>query len=77
MMTDELAGKVLDAYKTSPLLTGLLLLNLLILVGFGWYMKDRNAAVAEYVKMTNQELIDLHNQTIALAKECFIQRNTP
>ena len=41
-MTDEMAGKVLEAYKTSPLLTGLLILNLVFLLGFVWFLKGKN-----------------------------------
>lgn len=47
-MTDEIAGKIVDAYKASPLLTGLLLLNVAVIIGFGWWEHRRvNAVDAE------------------------------
>lgn len=41
-MYEEISEKALDAYKASPLLTGLLLLNLALLLGFGWFLKGKN-----------------------------------
>jgi hypothetical protein len=62
-MTDELAGKVLEAYKTSPLLTGLLLLNIGLFIGMGWYIVQVQNNAREFVK-------DLQTEVIALAKTC-------
>ncbi len=48
MSSNDVASKVVDAYKTSPLLTGLLLLNLIIFVGAGYYLnvvQDRSRII--------------------------------
>lgn len=58
-MTDELAGKVLDAYKTSPLLTGLLLLNIGLFLGMGWYVVRVQQATGVFVSELQRELITL------------------
>lgn len=58
-MTDELAGKVLDAYKSSPLLTGLLLLNIGLFIGMGWYVVKVQQATGVFVSELQRELITL------------------
>jgi hypothetical protein len=40
----DVARGTLEAYKTSPMLTGLLALNLVFLVGFGWFLMKKNEA---------------------------------
>ena len=62
-MTDEIAGKILEAYKTSPLLTGLLLLNIGLFLGMGWYIIKVQSSAGEFVK-------DLQTQVIEIAKTC-------
>lgn len=58
-MTDELASKVLDAYKTSPLLTGLLLLNIGLFIGMGWYIVRVQQATGTFVSEMQREMLDL------------------
>ena len=58
-MTDELAAKVLDAYKTSPLLTGLLLLNIGLFIGMGWYIVRVQQATGVFVSEMQREMLDL------------------
>ncbi len=62
-MTDEIAGKIVEAYKTSPILTGLLLLNIGIFIGMGWYIMKVQAGTGAFVAEMQRELI-------SLAKEC-------
>lgn len=58
-MTDELAGKVLEAYRTSPLLTGLLLLNVGLFLGMGWYVVKVQQATGVFVSEMQREMLDL------------------
>ncbi len=62
-MTDEIAGKLVEAYKTSPLLTGLLLLNIGLFCGMGWYIMKVQAGAGEFIK-------ELQTEVIELAKTC-------
>lgn len=62
-MTDELAGKVIEAYRSNPILTGLLLLNIGVFVGMGWYVMKVQQATGVYVSK-------LHDDLVTLAREC-------
>jgi hypothetical protein len=62
-MTNEIAKQIVDAYKTSPLLTGLLLLNVAIFCGMGYYVMKVQAGTGVFVAEMQKELV-------ALAKEC-------
>lgn len=70
MMTDEMAGKIVEAYKTNPLLTGILLLNVLTIMGFGYYLLKKDFAVGEYVKLVRADQKELENKLIDLAVKC-------
>lgn len=70
MMTDEMGKQVLDAYKTSPLLTGILLLNVLTIMGFGYYLLKKDYAVGEYVKLVRADQKELENKLFDLATKC-------
>ncbi len=61
-MSNDVAGRIVDAYKTSPMLTGLLLLNLLIFCGAGWYLNVVQDRTANYVKQRDQDLKELLNK---------------
>lgn len=61
-MTDEIASKLVEAYKTSPLLTGLLLLNIGLFLGMGWYIVKVQQATGVYVGEMQRELLDLAKQ---------------
>ena len=69
-MTDELAGKVLDAYKTSPLLTGLLILNVLLIAGFGWWEHPRTNKVEAFVQQQLAKQEALQERLIQMARDC-------
>lgn len=62
-MTEEIAGKIIEAYRSNPLLTGLLLLNVGVFIGMGWYIMKVQAGTGIYVTK-------LHEDLVALAKEC-------
>ena len=70
MMAEEIAGKIVEAYKTSPLLTGLLLLNLVLLVGFGWWEHRRVAAVDAFVNRQLEKQEQLQERLLGMAKDC-------
>lgn len=73
-MNDQVAGQIVEAYKTSPLLTGLLLLNIAFMGGFGYYLMKKEAAVAEYVKMVRgderQLIAGYTDKLMELASKC-------
>lgn len=58
-MTDEIAKSIVEAYKTSPLLTGLLLLNVGLFLGMGWYIVKVQQATGVFVADMQRELLDL------------------
>lgn len=62
-MTDEIAKHIVDAYKTSPVLTGLLLLNIGLFLGMGWYIVKVQQATGTFVT-------DMQREMLLLAKEC-------
>ena len=69
-MTDELAGKVLDAYKTSPLLTGLLLINIMLMVGFGWWEVKRAERTEVFIREQLNKQDTLQERLLQMAKDC-------
>lgn len=58
-MTDEIASKIVEAYRSHPLLTGLLLLNVGLFLGMGWYIVRVQQATGVYVGEMQRELLDL------------------
>jgi hypothetical protein len=62
-VSEDIAKHIVDAYKTSPLLTGLLLLNIGIFLGMGYYIMKVQSGTGVFVAEMQRELIDL-------AKEC-------
>lgn len=69
-MTDEIAGKIVDAYKASPLLTGLLLLNVAVILGFGWWEHRRVGAVDAFVQQQLAKQERLQERLVQMAKNC-------
>lgn len=69
-MTDEIAGKIVDAYKASPLLTGLLLLNVGLAIGFGWWEYRRVNAVDAFVQQQLAKQEALQERLVQMAKDC-------
>ena len=69
-MTEELAGKIVDAYKSSPLLTGLLILNIAMVGAFGWWENNKSKRVDSFITdlLTKQE--KLNERIIALSANC-------
>jgi len=69
-MTDELAGRIVDAYKASPLLTGLLILNIGTIIGFGWWEYRRVTAVDSFVQAQLAKQDALQDRLLQMAKHC-------
>jgi hypothetical protein len=69
-MTEDMAGKIVEAYKTSPLLTGLLLLNVGIIGGFGWWEHTRTAKVEAFIYQQIQKQEQLFERIVTMAQDC-------
>ena len=69
-MTEEIAGKIVEAYKTSPLLTGLLLLNVSLIGGFGWWEHTRMAKVEVFIYQQIQKQEALFERIVQMAQDC-------
>ena len=69
-MTNEIAGKIVDAYKSNPLLTGLLLLNVAVIGGFGWWEYKRVNAVDVFVQRQFAKQEALQERLLEMAKNC-------
>lgn len=67
---DDLSDKVLDAYKVNPMLGAMLILNLAIIGGVGWYMFDRDEKSANYIESLQKDMTDLRNRALDLAYNC-------
>ncbi len=70
--SNDVAGKVIDAYRINPMLTGLLLLNLLIFCGAGWYLNVVQERTAMYVKSRDGDLKELQNKALDMAAKCIV-----
>lgn len=69
-VTEEIAGKIVEAYKTSPLLTGLLLLNVAIILGFGWWEHTRTNKVEAFIYQQIQKQEALFERIVQMAQDC-------
>ena len=69
-MNEEIAGRIADAYKSSPLLTGLLLLNLVLIGGFGWWEHNRTSKVETFIYQQLEQQAALRERLIDMAKDC-------
>jgi hypothetical protein len=54
------------------MLTGLLLLNLLIFCGAGWYLNVVQERTAMYVKSRDGDLKELQNKALDMASKCIV-----
>jgi hypothetical protein len=68
--TAEVAKGAFDAYKTNPLMTGLLTLNLVFLVGFGWFLKGKNEQHEALVMRVLDEEKSFRDDLLQLAAAC-------
>ncbi len=66
----EVAKGTLEAYKSSPLLTGLLALNLVFLVGFGWFLMKKNEAHESLVARIIDEEKSFREELLQAATNC-------
>ncbi len=69
-MNDDVAGKIVDAYKTSPLLTGLIVLLIGLTIGFGWYQIHKDGQVAAYIMGKEARIEELQKQLLDTVKSC-------
>ena len=72
MSSNDVASKVVDAYKTSPLLTGLLLLNLIIFVGAGYYLNVVQDRTYNYIKDRDAHEHERTQKTFDMLKSCVV-----
>lgn len=66
----EVAKGALDAYKSNPLMTGLLVLNLVFLIGFGWFLKLKNEQHEALVIRVMEEEKTFRGEIMQLAITC-------
>jgi hypothetical protein len=66
----EVAKGALDAYKSNPMLTGLLVLNLVFLIGFGWFLRIKNDQHETLVMRIIDEEKSFRDDLIRLAMSC-------
>jgi hypothetical protein len=66
----EVAKSTLEAYKTNPMLTGLLALNLVFLIGFGWFLVKKNEAHEALVARILDEEKVFRQELVAAATDC-------
>lgn len=69
-MNDFVAGKILDAYRASPLITGLLMLNVGLALGFGWWEWRRVERVDAFVQQQLAKQDALQERLLQMAKHC-------
>ncbi len=73
-MNDEVAGKVLDAYRANPILTALLILNVGTFIGMGWYETRNDDRTYNYVIAQNAKMDQLHEKIETLSRQCPLQK---
>lgn len=69
-ISEDIAGKVLDAYKAHPLLGALFMLNVITFVGFGWYLWDKDTKTARFVMQMQSDMKDVRIEAMRAALEC-------
>lgn len=72
MSNNDVASKVVDAYKVNPMLTGLLLLNLIIFVGAGYYLNVVQQRTYEYIKDRDTHEHERTQKTFDMLKSCVV-----
>lgn len=68
--TGEAVKGVLDAYKSTPMLTGLLALNLVFLIGFGWLLIKKNEQHEALVQRIVDEEREFREEVLQVALNC-------
>lgn len=69
-ISDDIASKALDAYKSNPMLTALFVMNLVTFLGFGWYLLDKEGKTAKYVLQMQADMKDVRIEAMRTAAEC-------
>lgn len=69
-MNDVVASKIIDAYRASPLLGALFMLNVLTFAGFGLYLWDKEGKTARYVLQMQADMKELRLEAMRVASEC-------
>lgn len=63
MISDQVVAQVAEAYKASPLLTGILLMNVMTFVGMGYYTIHVQEGAGAFIEK-------LEMQVLEMAKSC-------
>lgn len=66
----NIVNEIGNAYRSTPLLTGMLLLIMVMFGAIGWYEVRNDDRVYEYVKMRDKMMIDSFQQMVGLALGC-------
>lgn len=74
ILSEDIASKALDAYKSNPLLTAIFLLNVTTFLGFGAYLWDKENKVAKFIYQVQADMKDLRLEAIRATSDCW--RNT-
>jgi hypothetical protein len=72
LSNNDVASKVVDAYKVNPMLTGLLLLNLIIFVGAGYYLNTVQQRTYEYIKERDMREHERTQKMMDMASKCVV-----
>ncbi len=72
MTNNDVASKVVDAYKVNPMLTGLLLLNLIIFVGAGYYLNTVQERTYNYIRDRDNHEFERTQKTFDMLKNCVV-----
>lgn len=72
-ISDDLAGKVVDAYRANPLLGALFMMNVITLLGFGGYLWDKDSKTAKYVLQMQADMKELRIEAMRATLECAHQ----
>ena len=67
---NNLPNKLVDAYRVNPLLGALLILNLVTIIGFGYYLMDKDTKTAKYILGLLADMKELRIKAIDVATEC-------
>lgn len=62
--------EIVEAYKVNPILGALLILNLAMFGGFGWYLWDKETKTARYVLTMQSDMQELRLKAMEVAAGC-------
>lgn len=77
VISEDIAGKALDAYKSNPMLTALLILNVTMFLGFGAYLWDKEGKVAKYIYQVQSDMKELRLEAMRSATDCLRRAPQP